>query len=254
MSVLHSHRAHDYSFLISRWRRVARAAGLKMQEIAQEAGYPVFSLRSKSIKATGGIYISAGIHGDETAGTEALVAWAELNLELLGKMPFLLFPCLNPWGLVKNSRVDAQGRDLNRVFHHDEACSVQALKQTIKPHRFSLALTLHEDYDGQGVYIYEIERAKPFWGEALLDAARPYLPIEGRTSIDGRKARGGLLRRKIIPAKFLKLGYPEAVYLHLHHAERVFTIETPSEFSLDHRVAAQVAIIEECVGRVMGEG
>jgi hypothetical protein len=218
-----------------------------MQAFAQESGYPVFCLRSKRLEPTGGIYLSAGIHGDEAAGTEALVGWAENNLGKLRELPCLIFPCLNPWGLVKNSRVDALGRDLNRVFHHDEACSIHALKQTIKSYQFALAITLHEDYDGQGVYIYEIERVKPFWGEGLLDAARPFLPIEGRTSIDGRKARGGLVRRKVSPTIFRKIGYPEAVYLHMHHALRTFTIETPSEFDLDLRVAAQVAIIEECL-------
>jgi len=250
MLVLHSHRSHDYRHLIERWRKVARAGGLKMEILAEEAGYPVFSIRSKALAATGGIYFSAGIHGDEPASTEALIAWAEANIAKIGSIPCLIFPCLNPWGLVNNNRLDWKGRDLNRVFHHDQAGSVHALKKLIKPLQFSLALTLHEDYDGQGVYLYEVERAKPFWGEALLDAARPFLPIEGRTSIDGRKALGGLVRRKITHARFRKIGYPEAVYLHLNHSQRTFTIETPSEFSLDLRVAAHVAILEECMRRV----
>ena len=50
------------------------------------------------------------------------------------------------------------------------------------------------------------------------------------------------------------MGLPEAVYLHLHHSERTFTIETPSEFSLNQRVRAHVAIIEECVRRIFGAG
>ena len=58
----------------------------------------------------------------------------------------------------------------------------------------------------------------------------------------------GLLRRKLNLKKFPMI--PEAVYLHLHHAERTFTIESPSEFALDQRVRAQVAIITECIRRV----
>lgn len=247
MSCLHFRRSHDYRFLIDRWRKVARASGLRMQAFAQESGYRVFCLRSKCLTHDGGIYLSAGIHGDEPAATEALITWAEMNLEKLRELPCLIFPCLNPWGLIHNSRVDAMGRDLNRVFHHDQAGSIHALKEIIKPHRFALALTLHEDYDGQGVYIYEIERVKPFWGESLLDVARPFLPIEGRTSIDGRRALGGLVRRKISPARFRKMGYPEAVYLHFHHSQRTFTVETPSEFGIDQRVAAHIAILEECL-------
>jgi hypothetical protein len=247
---LHSHSAHDYRFLVARWRAVAKASGLTMRPLATESGYPVFSLRSKRLSHSAGVYLSAGIHGDEPAGAEALITWAEQNQERLCEMPCLIFPCLNPWGLVNNSRRDAQGRDLNRVFHHDEAGAIHALKRMIKPHQFSLSLALHEDYDAQGLYLYEIERDKPFWGEALLEAARPFIPIEGRTSIEGRKAKAGLVRRKINLARFRKLGFPESVYLHIHHAQRSFTIETPSEFALEQRVAAHIAIIEECLRRI----
>lgn len=258
-----SHSSHDYRRLVGRWKKVARAAGLKMEAFAEETGHPVYRLASKAYQSypsdrthgtdrmdkshggDGGIYLSAGIHGDEAAGTEALITWAEKHLGELAALPCLIFPCLNPWGLVNNSRLDAQGRDLNRVFHQDTAGSIHALKQIIRHHRFALAISLHEDYDAAGVYIYEIERHKPFWGEALLEVARPFLPIEGRTSIDGRRASGGLVRRKFAPARFRKIGYPEAIYLHQHHSLRTFTIETPSEFAIHDRVAAQVAVLEE---------
>lgn len=218
-----------------------------MREFAKESGYPVFFLKSKALQETGGLYFSAGIHGDEPGATEGLVSWAESRIKQLSRLPLMLFPCLNPWGLVNNSRIDARGRDLNRVFQHDEACAIHTLKQIIKPYRFDCAMMLHEDYDAQGVYLYELQRVRPYWGEDLLDAACPFLPVETRTRIDGRKAVLGLVRRKINPKRFQKMGFPEAIYLHLSHAERTFTVETPSEFGLDQRVQAQVAMIGECV-------
>ena len=179
-----------------------------------------------------------------------MVSWAEANPEILRNLPCILFPCLNPWGLANNSRNDEQARDLNRTFQHDHVPHIQALKAFIKPHRFRLALNLHEDYDGQGLYLYELERRTPFWGEDLVEIARPLIPIEGRTTIDNRRAsKAGLLRRKIDLRKFPTL--PEAVYLHLHHAERTFTFETPSEFALDQRVRVQVALIDECIRRIL---
>ena len=244
-------RCHDYPFLVRRWRKVARAAGLRMTAFAQADGYDVFMLTSRQ-PLEGGVYLSAGIHGDEPAGTEGLIRWAETHPEILRKQPCLLFPCLNPWGLVNNTRADAQGRDLNRTFQHDHVPHIQALKRLIKPHRFALVLNLHEDYDGQGLYIYELERRAPFWGEELVEIARPLIPIEGRTMIDGRRtSKAGLLRRKIDINKFPSI--PEAVYLHLHHAERSFTFETPSEFALDQRVQVQVALIDECMRRTLGD-
>src|SRR5437879_816999 len=123
-SYLESHRAHDYAFLIKRWRKVARESGLALRDFFdQTPQHKVFFLKSKALGATGGIYISAGFHGDEPAGTEALIMWAEQNVKKLSRLPLLLFPCLNPWGLANNSRLDQTGHDLNRHFHHDEVRS-----------------------------------------------------------------------------------------------------------------------------------
>ena len=243
------HRAHDYRFLIRRWRAVARAAGLPLRKLASTEQHDLHFLRTKALGATGGIYISAGIHGDEPAATEALITWAEKNVRRLAKLPLLLLPCLNPWGLVNNVRLNEDGLDLNRIFHRDDQPVVSAVKTLVEPHQFAAALMLHEDYDGQGFYLYEVERAKPHWGEALVEAAARHIAIEGRTRIDGRKAVHGIHRRRIDPKRFARMGYPEAIWFHLKHAERSLTIETPSEFALDQRVAAQVAVIEECVRR-----
>jgi hypothetical protein len=44
-------------------------------------------------------------------------------------------------------------------------------------------------------------------------------------------------------------GLPEAIYLRVHHTLRAITFETPSEFGLDLRVAAQVRCIETALER-----
>jgi hypothetical protein len=251
---LAKHQAHDYPRLIERWRAVAKRAGLLIRRFARGPEFNLYLVRSKRLPREGTIYISAGIHGDEPAATEALIAWAEANTRLLRRRPFLLVPCINPWGLVNNCRTDSQRRDLNRVFQDESVAEIVALKRAMGRRRFSLALTLHEDYDGQGIYIYELQGACPYWGEALIAAASPHVPADTRPLIEGRECVGGLVRRTLDMKVFEEIGLPEAVYLYLQGCPRVFTIETPSEYGLDRRIRAHIAVIRACIGKAGTKG
>jgi hypothetical protein len=224
-----------------------------MRRIARDGGYDLFAIESPALAMEGGIYISAGIHGDEPASTEALITWGEKNAMRLRRLPLLLLPCLNPWGLVRNIRSDHAGRDLNRLFHREDAPAIAAVRRCVHGRRFTLALQLHEDYDGQGFYLYEVQRTAPHWGEDLLAAASAHIAIEPRARVDGRLLRGGVMRRRVDCRRFARMGYPEAVWLHLHHSERTFTLESPSEFALEQRVRAQVAVIDAAVRRAVNE-
>lgn len=250
--MLHVH-CHNYRQLIRRWRSVARRNHLQMQQFAQASAHPIYSVRNKTMPLRGGIYISAGIHGDEAGATEGLIGWAE-QTDLSG-LPILILPCLNPWGLIHNNRLDQTGEDLNRLFHHEKNPVVAALKTLIAPYQFSMAVSLHEDYDSMGIYLYEIEGQAPFLAEDLLAAAQHFIGIEPRKRIDGRRFKAGVMRQKLDLRKFRKLGgHPESIYLHRFHSERTFTFETPSEFSLERRIEAHVAFLNEATRRVTCEG
>jgi murein peptide amidase A len=242
-----THRSHDYRHLVERWRAVARRAALRLVPFASAAGTNVFCLRTQALREAGGVYLSAGIHGDEPGSTEGLIAWAEKHVDEVASLPLFLLPCLNPWGLRLNLRTDGAGVDLNRAFQRNDVPVIAALRELLRPYRFKLALSLHEDYDAQGFYLYEVKRDMPFWGEALVDKVRPILPIDSRSRIDRYTSRDGVIRRRIDAERFRRIGVPEAVYLHRHHARRAITAETPSEFALEQRIAAHVAVIEECI-------
>ncbi len=239
-------RAHDYDRLIRRWQRVATLAQLDLQPFSQSAGFPLFVLQSRPDTPSGpALYFSAGIHGDEPAATEGLVTWAEQNTRLLRRLTVAIFPCLNPWGLVNNNRLDSQGRDLNRCFGKRKLPQVRDQVRWLRGLRFDAALTLHEDYDARGIYIYEVAGRKPFWAEELLAAAEPHVPADPRRKIEGRPAKNGIVRRRITPD--LMPDWPEAFLLDFSHARRTFTIETPSEYAIETRVAAHIGVLERAV-------
>ncbi len=243
---LRHNRAHDYKFLMRRWRAVAAVTDLRIKKYSEAGGCNLYCLASGRKKTDApSVYLSAGIHGDEAAATEGLIEWAQANTSILRNLNALVFPCLNPWGLVNNSRRDPEGRDLNRSFHTSAVPQIAAQMQWITGCAFDLALNLHEDYDALGLYIYELQRIKPYWGEILLEAAAENIPPDPRKRIEGRSSRAGIVRRSITPD--LMPEWPEAFVLYFQNTARIFTIETPSEFHLDDRVDAQFKVISKAV-------
>lgn len=233
----HPDRVRDYRLLLERWLKVCgRQSRLTMGIFAEADGYPLMVVESAApVPGTPSLYLSAGIHGDEPAPVEALIRWAEENKTLFGAWNLTIFPCLNPWGLERNIRFDAEGRDLNRFYNSRKLPRITAQLAVIKGRRFDLAACLHEDYDSRGFYLYEISASRPHLGEEICRELSRIMPADNRSKIDGHAARGGLIRRRIRPD--MLSGHPEAFRLHFHHAERTFTLETPSEESLAVRIS-----------------
>ncbi len=249
MRWLPHHRSHDYPHLISRWQQVAGLAGLDMRVIAKPGGTEVFLIESPSAQAGGGAaYLSAGVHGDEPAAVCGLLAWAEKNIALLKRRPFIIFPILNPRGLMLNTRTDHRGLDLNRRFHlrDDEVCG--PWRQALSGRRLSAALCLHEDYDALGCYVYELSRCREPVSHSILRACGRKVTLDPRANIEGRIAKDGVIRRRNPPTDLP--GMPEAIELHLLGCPVGITFETPSEFSLDFRIAAQERFITEALKRL----
>jgi predicted deacylase len=255
--LLPHHSCHDYKGLIRRWREFARGNSLIMEPFTKVGADYVYTLRTPKRRQGPSIYLSAGIHGDEPASTEGLLLWARRNPGQLERARLRLFPCLNPWGLVANTRHDEHGADLNRQFNRGQHPLVKAWRAVLGEDQYDLAVALHEDYDGQGIYVYEVVHpdlieARPDWTARLLEATSPFLPTDLREEIDGHPAEAGRISPRKVP-KALRKAMPESLYLRNHHTRHSFTIETPSEFSLDDRVNAQAEATARAVELVLAE-
>lgn len=78
-------------------------------------GYPVYGEKIGA-RAQGRPeqLLTGGVHGDEPAGVEAVLAQLEPP-EALARQGFGFFiPCLNPLGYVENTRENVYGVDINR--------------------------------------------------------------------------------------------------------------------------------------------
>jgi murein peptide amidase A len=237
------HRSHDYAFLMKEWKSLAKRGGLKMKAFAKADELPIHVITSANPKndPRETLYISAGVHGDESAPPWALLHWAEENLNLLRERRFLIFPCMNPHGLMRNTRADQRGIDINRTFHDVSEPMIAAWKAIVQEHKLGLCLNLHEDYDARGLYLYEITAGKEIAGHRILSDCSKIIPIDDRRMIEGRKADRGLINPKRIPTNLP--GMPEAIILYQMGASVSLTFETPSELCIEDRIAAQKKFI-----------
>lgn len=245
------HSVHDYQSLVQRWRALIAGSKLALTQIGLFDDFPIFEIHNrKPVQGASGLYLSAGIHGDEPASCWALLQWAEKNLEVLGSVPHMLFPCLNPWGLVNNCRFDKQGHDLNRIWDNPKSPLICSISSQLRGCSFGLSLNLHEDYDANGIYLYEpyISGKNDLLAGEILKAGQKILPIDSRKRIDGRVSKDGIIRPRISnpPSD----GMPEAIYLVANHGRRHFTLETPSEESFGKRVKSQVRMIEKATHQI----
>lgn len=242
VSFLPLHQAHDPRALMARWRLLARAAGLQVRTLVTMEGEPVLCLQSRRAEPAPLVYLSAGVHGDEVGAAWGLLFWAEKHLEKLRAGRFLIFPCLNPHGLRANTRLDQRGLDINRRFHLPEDPLSGPWSRLIAENPPALGLCLHEDYDAQGSYVYELSREQPPVSEKILQHCTRRIPRDLRRRIDGRPAKEGIIRRSTIPPDLP--GMPEAIVLWQLGCPITLTFETPSEICLQHRIHAQVSFIE----------
>lgn len=243
MPLLPQHHAHDVRALMAGWRAVARLGGLRQHRLTEMAGEKILWLESQAARtqSTPAIYLSAGVHGDEAGAAWGLLHWAQENTAWLRQHPVIILPCLNPHGLRANTRLDHRGLDLNRRFHLTDDDLSGPWQQLIRARPWQLALCLHEDYDAQGIYVYELGSHPGIRSRTLLDKAARHVPADPRSRIDGSRAQAGVIRRRRLPLHLP--GLPEAVVLHQLGCPFTLTFETPSEFALDARVHAHAAFL-----------
>lgn len=224
---------------------VARQHQWVIENLTPDLTIPVVALRRQTSgpEPRRRVYFSAGIHGDEPAGPLAVQQLLRDN-RWPDEVAVHLCPCLNPMGFPLNRRENAQGIDLNRDYRHCRSLEVRAhVDWLARQPAFDLAVCLHEDWEAHGFYLYELNPGGvPSPAQRVLAAVAEVCPIDQSPQIDGREARGGLIRPSLDPA--IRSHWPEAFYLIQHQTRHSLTLEAPSDFPLSTRVAALRRAVE----------
>jgi predicted deacylase len=207
------------------------------------------AFRRPNSSARVNVYISTGMHGDEPAGPLAALQLLQEDL-WPNDAAIWLCPCLNPTGFPLNRRENAAGIDLNRDYRHLQSPEVRAHVNWLQRQpRFDLTLCLHEDWESNGFYVYELNPDnRPSFAEIILAAAAKVCPVDTSPVIENWAAHNGVIRPNINPAE--RPQWAEAFYLVMHKTRQSYTMEAPSDFPLPARVAALTAAVRAVLGAV----
>jgi murein peptide amidase A len=187
------------------------------------------------------IGIFAGIHGDEPAGTAALLLFLSSLLRNPAKAAgyeLFAYPTVNPVGLERGTRGNCSGLDLNREFWRgSRQPEIAIIESELRERRFNGLIALHADDSCEGTYGYshgntmEDSLLKP-----ALIAAEEVLPRDKRASIDGFHAHEG-----VIADCYQGILAPPP-----DQTPRPFNLifETPAKASLNLQAAAHVAALD----------
>ena len=140
----------------------------------------------------------AGIHGDEQAGSHALLELARTlarNPALAEGYHLYLYPICNPRGFDARTRFSPTGKDLNREFwKNSEEPEVQLLEREILEHAFHGLVSFHADDTSDGIYgfVRGAVLARSLLEPALASAEK-VLERNGHQTIDGFPAENGII-------------------------------------------------------------
>ena len=186
----------------------------------QLIGYSLIRENLPSGKNLPLVYLSTGVHGDEPAGPESLLYLLEKGL-LDKELSFYICPMLNPLGFELGTRENAQGKDLNRDYFHLKNAEVLGhvkwLEKQMSKAVPDLFISLHEDWESEGFYFYEInlvdnESTSLKRYDHMVKKIEAVMPMEQAELIDDHEIRelGWIYHHS--EADFIEC-WPEAIYM-----------------------------------------
>lgn len=230
-----------------------------------EEGCSLLALSRTSPTATKSVYLSSGMHGDEPAPPLTILELLWRN-EWPAEWNIYLCPCLNPAGLRANSRENAGGIDLNRDYYESASKEIRAhVAWLAKQPQFSVAMSLHEDWEAGGFYFYQLG---PLSVEPVIHYVRGQLAevctIDESSMIDRLPAEEGMLdlafhSLQVNEALIDELGDPpsdashfskrrciwsEPIFLINRKTRVSYTFESASAFPLELRVQALTRAVD----------
>ncbi len=234
--------------------RAAASQGLERRVIGR-AGSDEITFWTRPARRGPGttMFLSSGIHGDEPCGPGAVLEFLK-GSPLPDDCEWVIAPLLNPSGLRAGTRENADGIDLNRDFFRqlsEEVNAVTAWWSRQRP-RSLVHLSLHEDWEAEGFYLYEINSGeRESLAPRIVERISSQFPIQSYGPVDNHELSGpGLIIHA--PEPHDHEGWPEAIWLAKHHPVLSLTFEAPGSYGIRLRRTGLMAALAATVRRVSG--
>lgn len=224
--------------------------------------YPLYCVHAESqnLKAKE-VFLSAGVHGNESAPVYALLEFLEEKIhDYLDCYSFVISPCLNPGGFEMDTRENFNKVNLNRNFLEPKPeQEVALIKKSLADgsKRFLFAVDMHADPSDEVAkgypdeippeefYMYEISSSrKSRMGHKIIkELEKKGVNICKRKYIYGDKNENGLIWSRGLKDKDYKYKSSLEAYLQKYYTSRVFTVETPTCWSFECRIATHLQVL-----------
>jgi len=196
------------------------------------------------------VLISAGIHGDEPAGIEAICTFLENGRYKvhLDQWEITILPCINPYGFENDTRESHENKDLNRLFKdHKPPHEVQLAKSVFLPSYFDISIELHEDCDSHGYYLFQKSNNPNGHeiGVKIIEALKGIISINFDKAIENMPADKGVIHR--IKDINQMEWWPMAGYSLSMKTGHCLTLETPTKLAMDTRVHAHLVAMDNAL-------
>ncbi len=189
------------------------------------------------------VLLTGGVHGNEPAGVEALLQFAEALAQgsvAYSETAFDIIPVVNPWGWVHRRRRNAEDQDLNRDFASFDAPESRVIKSLFDSNVYDLMVDLHEDGHVSGFYFYRLAHPDDELCQVIIKRVRD----AGHPIYHGRASKIFQARDGVISCALWSLQLARAIrqlslsnYCRLQGCPQSFLFETPSRLPLDARVS-----------------
>ncbi|QYJ76097.1 MULTISPECIES: M14 family metallopeptidase [Shewanella] len=235
--------------------------GLGSKILGQAGHHPLYLLQSPGQKAgLPNLLISAGFHGEESAGPWGLLHFlSQLDGELFKRVNLSVLPLVNPTGFAKGHRFNELGENPNRGFFIENGkakpgddTSAEGRILLEHAHLLQVAsrdgiLTCHEDVLLTDTYVYTFEpsQAPGRFSHSLRDALGQYFPIAADGDVDNCPVRSGVI--------FNHFDTSFESFLVRSGARVGCCSETPGQQPLDQRILANAAAMNTFVNMLAPE-